>query len=72
MKDTDDRLDVNMKPESPEHAIATLTKNGYSRDGMHRYAKAARSWTEKGSPEWDTWLEVEKTTAEPTVEGDDG
>jgi hypothetical protein len=56
-------LDVEAK--DGKAAFAELTKRGYDKAACFRYARAARSWTEKGSSEWNVWLEVE-ALASPT------
>lgn len=50
--------------ETAQLAIDHLTTKGYERDGIWRYAKAARSWTTRDSTQWKLWKEVE-TMMEP-------
>lgn len=43
--------------------ISELTARGYDRDYAWRYAKAAKSWCEKDSHDWNVWHEAERLTA---------
>lgn len=56
----------DVEPIPAAAAIAELTRRGYDRDPALRYAKAARSHTERGSKEWNAWKEVEQLLAPPT------
>jgi len=46
-----------------ETLIKELTEKGYDRDATWRFAKAAKSWTIKGSHDHDVWTEAVKMTA---------
>lgn len=50
-------------PTSPEEAITELTRRGYETPAICSYAKAARSWCEKGSNAWNIWKSIETMTS---------
>jgi len=55
---------VDVIPTSCDEAFAELTRRGYDLMAINRYAKAAKSWLVKDSPEWNVWKQVEvKTTS---------
>ncbi len=56
-----------IEPVSALAVIAELKKREYSDSSAWSYAKAARSWTEKDSPAWKVWKQVEAFYAEKQV-----
>ena len=59
-----DPLPINIAATSADEALAELRRRGYADPAARKYAKAARSWTERGSSEWAVWEEVERRTGE--------
>lgn len=53
-----------IEPTSAKACIDELKKREYSDSSALSYAKAARSWTEKDSPAWKVWKQVEAFLSE--------
>ena len=52
-----DRIIAEMRTETDEHGV-------YDDAAIVRFAKAARSWMERGSPQWNAWLLIEHRLSE--------
>lgn len=57
--------ELDIPATSADAALAELRKRNYDDAAARKYAKAAKSWMKKGSPEWNVWLEVERRTGTP-------
>lgn len=52
-------LSADIPPTSAAAVIAELERRGYDDSAALSYASAARSWTERDTPERAVWNEVE-------------
>jgi hypothetical protein len=51
--------DLDVTATNAKDAYAELKRRTYDDPMIFGYARAARSWTKRGSTEWNVWLEVE-------------
>ena len=54
-------------PTSAAAVIAELTARKYETPAINSYAKAAKSWCDKGSDAWKVWQQVEDETSNMIV-----
>lgn len=54
--------ELDVPCSNAKEAFDELARRTYDKPAIFGFARAARSWTKKGSPEWNVWLEVEKMT----------
>ena len=61
-----DPPDFDIKPSSAQDAYDTMLKRGYDVPGIIRYARAAKSWCEKGTEIHTIWKDLEIMCTSPS------